>query len=349
MDSLVLQTVIGLVFVFATFAALVTVLTESVARVIGLRGEYLLRGVRSLLDGHSHFSLGLRDLLRRKKVAPEPKTVEPVVPWVVKLMEHPLISGTADHGAMPANAGNTKLTAHQRRKLPSYLASRSFAMAMISEMVPGRTAPITMDDVTTVVKDLPDGHLKTSMLALTDAAGAELDTFRKLLEQWYDDHMARVSGWYKRHVRWVSLGIATLLVLAFNLSAIQITRSLYTDQVLSGSVVTTATDAAQCQDKDPATCLQDLRAEIEQVRGAGLPIGWSEPPECQLGAHCGWLSEHGLADPVRGGVHDVLFLLLVLVGWSIMVVAILPGARFWFDALSRLGSLRSAGPKPVTT
>ncbi len=32
--------------------------------------------------------------------------------------------------------------------------------------------------------------------------------------------------------------------------------------------------------------------------------------------------------------------LLLLLGWGLMVIALLPGARFWFDALSQLGSLR---------
>jgi hypothetical protein len=32
-----------------------------------------------------------------------------------------------------------------------------------------------------------------------------------------------------------------------------------------------------------------------------------------------------------------------------MVLTLLPGARFWFDALSRRGSLRSSGPKPERT
>lgn len=32
-----------------------------------------------------------------------------------------------------------------------------------------------------------------------------------------------------------------------------------------------------------------------------------------------------------------------------MAVATLPGSRFWFDSLSRLGSLRSAGPKPESS
>ena len=65
MDSLILQTVIGLVFLFATFAVLVSLLTELIARFIGLRGEYLLRGIRTLVDGGGDFGLGMSDMLRR--------------------------------------------------------------------------------------------------------------------------------------------------------------------------------------------------------------------------------------------------------------------------------------------
>jgi hypothetical protein len=264
-------------------------------------------------------------------------------------MEHPLLAGSADKALMPGNAGNTKLSSRQRRRLPSYVSSRSFTIALLNELVPGATSPTTMDEVRQAVTALPEGQLRKSLLSLLDSAANDLDQFRALLQQWYDDHMARVSGWYKRHVRWISLALGTVLVVAFNLSAIEITRSLYTDQALNGSVVTTATNAAQCQNKDPAVCLRDLRAQIEQVRGAGLPIGWSAVPECQPADHCGWLSRYGLTDPARGAGHDVLAFLLVIVGWVLMVVAILPGARFWFDALARLGSLRSTGPKPASS
>ncbi len=56
MDSLILQTPIGLVFTFATFAGLVTVITEAISRYIGLRAEYLLRGLRTLLGAAANSS-----------------------------------------------------------------------------------------------------------------------------------------------------------------------------------------------------------------------------------------------------------------------------------------------------
>jgi hypothetical protein len=41
-------------------------------------------------------------------------------------------------------------------------------------------------------------------------------------------------------------------------------------------------------------------------------------------------------------------ILPVLGGFLITIIALTPGARFWFDLLSRLGSLRSTGPKPAS-
>ena len=40
---------------------------------------------------------------------------------------------------------------------------------------------------------------------------------------------------------------------------------------------------------------------------------------------------------------------LVIVGFLIMVISVLPGAQFWFGLLSKLGTLRSTGPKPASS
>ena len=372
MDSLVVQTAIGLVFVFATFAALVSVLTEAIARYIGLRGEYLLRGIRSLLDERRPtFELPMKVLLPFKRPAqpkqpeqpaqpeqpeqPAPAAAVPAPttdssPISVRLVNESIIAHTADKAQMPANAGNTKLTNDQRRKLPSYISGRSFAGALIGLLVPDETGTTNLVALRTRVNDLPEPKLRAALLSMLTAAGDDIEKFRHQIEQWYDDHMARVSGWYKRHVRWVSLAIGLVLVLFFNLNAVDIARSLYTDQALRTSVVAEAAEAAKCTDntapKTPAECLQEMRQQIQQVRGAGLPIGWGTVPECAPSS-CGFMAAHGLADPTGGPRSDLATFLLVLVGWALMVIALLPGARFWFDALGRLGSLRSTGPKPA--
>src|SRR5262249_60451032 len=51
LGSGIIDVVIGLAFIFAATAALASVFTELIARFLGLRGAFLLGGLRELLDG----------------------------------------------------------------------------------------------------------------------------------------------------------------------------------------------------------------------------------------------------------------------------------------------------------
>jgi hypothetical protein len=386
-DSLVLQTAIGLVFIFGITAAAVSAVTEGVSRFLGLRAEYLLRGVRTLVDGKSDFGLW-----RRRPEKTEPDKTEPA--RVAQIMNHPLVASSATEAKPAAQAGNAKLTNAQRRALPSYIAGQTFAKALTDILLPGhfrlagagttagsagrpargsrrsaKTAGVAAEaaDAAAEAVDAAAGaaDAMAALRSWADAAvaakspdplaealrpmlvGAQdnMQAFEASVARWYDDHMARVSGWYKRHVRWISLSVGLVLVILFNLDAIRIADSLYSDQAVRGSVVTQATQAASCGDKPPATCLADLQAKIGLFRLGGLPVGWAGVPVCAQRS-CSWLDRRGLTNPGKSGIHSVGAVLLVLIGWGLMVAALIPGARFWFDLLSRLGTLRSTGPRP---
>lgn len=354
MDSLVLETVIGLMFVFAAFSSVVSVLTEMISRFLGLRGEYLLRGLRTLLDGGGRFALPWRDILRSTTRKPAPQADEPADPMVTKLLTTRLLSPFADKGTMPKDAGNATLSNPHRRSLPSYISARSFTQALIGLLVPDANGTTTMTEIIEKLddnKDLPE-DLRGALKQLATQADGDITKFRLGVEHWYDDQMDRVSGWYQRHVRWISLAIGAVLVLAFNLNAVTIARTLYTDEALRGALVSEAADAAACGTKEPAACLADLRAQVTTLQASGLPVGWGTVPACvataQKPAPCGWFQSRGLLDPdpKDGFWLGTWFVLVFLAGWALMVLVLLPGARFWFDALSRLGSLRASGPKP---
>jgi hypothetical protein len=386
-DSLVLQTAIGLVFIFGITAAAVSAVTEGVSRFLGLRAEYLLRGVRTLVDGKSDFGLW-----RRRPEKTEPDKTEPA--RVAQIMNHPLVASSATEAKPAAQAGNAKLTNAQRRALPSYIAGQTFAKALTDILLPGhfrlagagttagsagraargsrrsaKAAGVAAEaaDAAAEAVDAAAGaaDAMAALRSWADAAvaakspdplaealrpmlvGAQdnMQAFEASVARWYDDHMARVSGWYKRHVRWISLSVGLVLVILFNLDAIRIADSLYSDQAVRGSVVTQATQAASCGDKPPATCLADLQAKIGLFRLGGLPVGWAGVPVCAQRS-CSWLDRRGLTNPGKSGIDSVGAVLLVLLGWGLMVAALIPGARFWFDLLSRLGTLRSTGPRP---
>ena len=387
MDSLGLQTAIGLVFVFGITAAAVSAVTEGVSRFLGLRAEYLLRGVRTLVDGKSDFGLW-----RRKPDKTEPDKTEPA--RVAQIMNHPLVASSATEAKPPAQAGNAKLTNAQRRALPSYIAGQTFAKALTDILLPGhfrlagagtaagsagraarssrrsaKAAGVAAEAAdaaaeavdaaagaadamaalrswadTAVAAKSPD-PLAEALRPMLVGAQDNMQAFEASVARWYDDHMARVSGWYKRHVRWISLSVGLVLVILFNLDAIRIADSLYSDQAVRGSVVTQATQAASCGDKPPATCLADLQAKIGLFPLGALPVGWAGVPACAQRS-CSWLDRRGLTNPGKSGIDSVGAVLLVLLGWGLMVAALIPGARFWFDLLSRLGTLRSTGPRP---
>ncbi len=370
MASLILQTAIGLTFIFAVFAVAVSATSEAVTRYFGLRAEYLLRGVRSLVDGQSDFKLRWRELMpwgmgtrfagqRAKGLQQESGQADTngnaasksdKAAMVGQIMSHPLVASSAKEAKPPGEAGARPMSNKDRRRLPSYLSGQTFARALIDILSrgasPGDGDPLDAVRRWAQSESAKNTHLARALHPLIVAASVPSD-LETSVARWYDDHMARVSGWYKRHVKWVSLGIGLVLVVAFNVNAIKIADALYSDQALSTSVVAEATRASSCQGKDPAQCLAALRNEVGVIRGTGLPIGWGDVPECTARRACSWLDRHGLASIGRSGSADVWTFLLVLLGWAVMILALLPGARFWFDLLSRLGSLRSTGPKPA--
>ena len=423
MDSLVLQTAIGLVFIFASTAALVSVVTESISHYTGLRSEYLLRGLRTMLDGNGEFKLPrweavtgflypsrkaeaaarvkvaavarVQDAQARQEaaakdvqgshdpvkaaalsaagealkkattdaseaatkldaaVAKTRKTIDVTAAGgealVAKVMEHPLVGATEPGTVTVQHAGDVPLQNKDRRHLPSYLSGRSFARALIDTIVPNADEETTLTEVReAIAKANISKELKRSLLAMADGSTTDVAAFRGNVEHWYDDQMARVSGWYKRHVRSIGIGIGIVLVLAFNLNVFTIARGIYTDEAVRGSVVTQAAQASKCAN-GPAQCLQELRANIDSARGAGLPVGWTKVQQCAAAnSGCNWAEQRGLwVHHGRSGLVQLVGLFVLLLGWALMVLALLPGANFWCDILGRLGTLRASGPKPA--
>lgn len=348
MDSLVLDTVVGLLFVFAVFSVFVSAVQEAVARWMGLRGEYLLRGLRTLVSGGGDFRLDLRDLLGKAREVPA--ATPGVQSRVTDLMQSRLVAPMSNYGNVPALAGNAPLSNAQRRRLPSYIPARTAARAILALVVPNQAGQTTMTEIVAALSTAAQNDpLKTALLDLAQEADGDITRFRKSIEDWYDDHMDRVSGWYKRHVRWITLGVAAATVLAFNLNVVAISQSLYSNQALRGSVLTAATEKADCEDLSAAGCLDRLREQIDVAGSAGLPMGWGDVPDCAGAVQCNIWERKGLLAVDGSWGDQAAKLATVLLGWLLMTAAAVPGARFWFDALSRLGSLRSTGPRPKTT
>jgi hypothetical protein len=198
------------------------------------------------------------------------------------------------------------------------------------------------------IGQLPDSMstLKSSLQSLAANAGDDVSRFRTSVEQWYDNHMDRVSGWYKRRAAWITLATGAVLVLLLNINTITIGHALYGDSAVRSAVSTAAAKNSQCPASETvAACLSNLETEVSAAAQAGLPLGWGTVPACaEKGAQCGWLAQRGITNPRGGSPWQVI---LVLIGFLMTIVALTPGAQFWFGLLVKLNSLRASGPPPA--
>jgi hypothetical protein len=373
-SSGIIDLAIGLSFVFGVTAALSSMVTEVISRFLGLRASYLLSGLRALVDNgkwDTELSQADTDYADVKKMMKDPGAApsNPENPPSATgaLLGGPILSSQgmagqissrnliltptepAKHRLKMTAAGGPWSKWSQFRSLPAYISSQSFGEAVLDLVVPNAAGQTTMDTIAQNVDKLPDSmsSFRSSLQALVKDAGGDVTRFRSSVESWYDDHMDRVSGWYKRHVAIITLVAGTVLVVLFNINALTIGRTLYTQNTVSSAISMVAAKGGSCPVASTRSqCLADLQAQLSAAAAAGLPIGWGTVRDCtEPGAHCNWLDQRGIFSRHGGSGWQ---LVLVILGFLIMIIAMVPGAQFWFGLLTKIGSLRSTGPKPAT-
>ena len=181
---------------------------------------------------------------------------------------------------------------------------------------------------------------KPLLRMMTDAEG-DRDKFRRSLEHWYDDTMDRVSGWYKRYVQRIILVISIVLVASLNVDSINIAQVLWRLPTERAAVAA----AAAKQAGSGSSASQNADEVVRSISALKLPLGWT-PPHVTRVSPAGVKTVVVSTDPQHVPL-DAASWLIKLLGLLITVLALSLGAPFWFDALTKLGSLRQAGPKPA--
>jgi hypothetical protein len=336
LGSPVLGTAVGLVLLFAGASLLCSAITESVSNLFQMRAKYLLTGLRSMLDGpETSPATGKAEDKRLHQAVKDPQATKDAVATVrapdgttealiaasattTALFNSPLLTSLQSRRVWPFGTG--------KLRNPQYISAPMFARALIDLLVPSEPdgkppVVVGIDALAAAVAKLPSPSLRRQLTAFLAAAGNNVSAFEQSLESWYEEEMAKISGWYKRWAR-VALGITGLIVaVLFNLDTLQVAHSLYVDVPIQQAVIATADTGTLCQNvPDRAACATD---ELAKLKAAALPIGWPEP-----GIGRGWS------------------IVLKIVGWGLTAFAVSFGAPFWFEALSKLGSLRNTGTRP---
>ena len=181
---------------------------------------------------------------------------------------------------------------------------------------------------------------RTPLLRMMTDAEGDRDKFRGSLEHWYDDTMDRVSGWYKRYVQRIILVITIMLVACLNVDTINIAQVLWRLPTERAAVAA----AAAKQAGSGSSASQNADEVVRSISALKLPLGWTPPHITRVGP-AGATTVVVSTDPQHVPLGAASWLIKLL-GLLLTVLALSLGAPFWFDALTRLASLRQSGPKP---
>lgn len=292
--SKILEVVIGVVFVYFLLSLICSALNELITRFLSMRAKNLENGIRNLLND------------------PEGKG------YTQEFYDHPLVKGLGWKG-----------------KKPSYIPSRTFALVLMDIIAPADSSatPKAIKDVSEAVAKLSNSKLKKSLLVFMDEAESNLRKVRENIENWFDDAMQRVSGWYKRKVQLIILLLALAVVGLFNADTLMIANSLSRDDMIRTAVVSAAEEAInQPVSTESELSLTRIKQLQEELQKLPLPIGWSLVQG----------SSREVPRDLQAWVTKVLGLLFT-------VIAVSLGAPFWFDVLNKFVNLRSSGEKPKKT
>src|SRR5437764_2313332 len=351
-NSQILDVAIGLIFVYLLLSLICSAANEIIEIALKKRAIDLERGIRELLVPDS--DSGTADVVQ-------------------KLYNHPLINGLFGGLYEESRIGGA-LRYVWRTKLPTYIPSRSFALALMDLILPGQPGPapdtpssgasgaapptfdVKLDTIPPPPLPISAGSTLDSLrsavgtnalftaapqaqhalITLIDSAGNDAAKARQNIEDWYNASMDRVSGWYKRRAQLSILIIGFIVVVFLNADSVAIVKALNADKNLRELVVAQATKYADQAASSPAPdCGKDKDKDSPQCK-----LEQSKKQLEALGLPLGWKNP----DDATHQLTWADFWKAVpghLLGWLLTAIAISLGAPFWFDLLNKFIVVRS--------
>jgi hypothetical protein len=303
---------IGLVVVFLSVSMAVSALTEIISHRMQMRPEQLKKALLGMLDGT--------------------RSDGAVIPEHHWFFDQPLLNSMGDWG-----------THH----FPSYLDRKTFGEALllaIDKEYATKKGDALVAALEARLADMPiNAGVKQLLVSYARQSEGDALRFQALAASWFDRVMDRATGWYKRNTATIGLGLAAIIVFAGNIDTLAIAGALRSSDALREKMVELAGPLAAAKNPAPAAAvppadqaalpqstqaaeqrLAELKKEYKSMQTVGLPLGWAGDTT----EKSAWITK--------------------IIGLLMTVCAATLGAPFWFDMLSKVTNIRSAGPKPQT-
>ncbi|MDW5265928.1 MULTISPECIES: hypothetical protein [Acidobacteriaceae] len=314
LNSTTLEVAIGMALVFLLVSLLCTAVNEIIADFLGTRASTLEKGITSL------FTEGTMQVQGKDGST----TLKPLVEL---LYEHGLIQSLYLSGS-----GQSLSVSSAKGSLPSYIPARTFASALFDLLFRSHDIPPSLEGMLQDLNALPDSRVKEALRTLVTEAQGDAVRTRRAFENWYNDAMDRVSGWYKQRTQRMLFAIGLTLAVVLNINAIGVARTLWSTPAARAYVTNAAQKYAT---QTPSPSAKEIRTDLGDLASVGLPLGWDAQ-------HWPWEAFSINTEKKSTSEDFSLWLFSVtLFGWILTAIATSLGAPFWFDLLNQFMEVRS--------
>jgi hypothetical protein len=253
-----------------------------------------------------------------------------------KIYSHPLIKSLASNPFKP---------------LPSYIPADKFALAVMDVLTGTDNPTFDVNALRNGVIEHGSPDFQRAMLSILDAAGNDPAIAKQKIEDWFDEGMDRVSGWYKRNSQRNVLILAVVITLAVNADTFHVMDVLWRDPTTRAALVEqaksristqepTAVPLVEYDDPEDPTASKILSNSMSPT--SALTAGEKQ----SLNQLTGWTIEWEQRG--NGSLWKWLLAMIKLhwLGWIVTSIALSLGAPFWFDTLNRFMTIRNSGRAP---
>ncbi|MGQ1946295.1 hypothetical protein ACT3CD_04240 [Geofilum sp. OHC36d9] len=307
MNNPALDIAIGLIFIYAIFSLLVTALTEIVTVLLKLRGKNLQEAIHRMLDNSMQSGIADSEAGDVNKQLPEN------------------LSGLFFNQPEIRFLGN--ISKRGKEIFPTYIKPKTFANSLLHAIGYVYSDDTNLSSLKANLDEKNPTHLQ--IINMIDEAGSDLEKFKELSADWFNDTMDRASEWYQRKTRLITFLAGMVVAFALNVNTIEITRQLGTNDEARLEMVNAAAGYVQSyQDagrltKNERAQIDSLNVEVHHLLKESQHIGSIVDFKFNLQTYGDWL--------------------LYIFGCLLTAIALSLGSPFWFDLLNRLFRLRNIG------
>lgn len=344
--SVALDVVIGLAFMYLLYSLFATIIMEIITSWLGLRARNLKYSLKRMLIDDEYMLD--KPYMRNKIVA---------VIWGFILTIKDLIG----IGNVENKKGNLLNAFYNQPSIkylgnggvfskPSYLTAANFSKALLDSLKQDQVGQTLLSQIQNGINSIKSEDTKQHIQSLLEDANNDLQKFKLLLENWFEDTQERSMGWFRRNNKVWLLLIGLLMAISFDASTLKMARKLSYDENAREQLVRIASSYVENNKQLPTRKdtlayednleilnaqkkeIQEQLNEAHSILGSNtvdINITWK--PSSWIKAFCTFWC----------------ILISDFWGYFLTALAISLGAPFWFDLLNKLVKLRGSVQQPA--